>query len=295
MPSRAFAHELRRSEAAELARAGDHEAAVRILDELDGDDPETLDLLARVHAQRGDLPAAKVAWQRLLSRSPEDSAAITGMRLITEITSGKRRKRPLPMRTVGATAAVVLAMTGTVVLITDAPRGPTSDASSTSLSPQPIPSSTANLGEQADAARLRGQLQALMNELAGQGVRLELQEPAIHVVFDEGLFLPNGSELSTNGQRELGLLGQRLSGKDVRVTVLGHSVVVKGGPESGGSEVALARAATAAKALARASGRPLTSFTATTAEQSASPHTDSGPGTQARNRTVSLLITLTNS
>jgi len=77
-----------------------------------------------------------------------------------------------------------------------------------------------------------------------------------------------------------------LRGKDVRVTVLGHGIAVDGGPQTGGSAIAVARAAAAAQALAQVSGLPLTSFLVTTADQSASPH----PGDQAKNRTVSLLV-----
>jgi len=79
---------------AELARAGDYDSAVRILATLNSGDPETLDLLAKVHAQRGDLIAAEAAWRRVLARDPADAAAQAGIQLITQINAGKRRRRP---------------------------------------------------------------------------------------------------------------------------------------------------------------------------------------------------------
>ncbi|NUT51474.1 MAG: flagellar motor protein MotB, partial [Saccharothrix sp.] len=57
------------AEAASLARRGRHERARELLDGLGGetsDDPVLLDLLARVHAQRGDLAAADRCWARAL-------------------------------------------------------------------------------------------------------------------------------------------------------------------------------------------------------------------------------------
>ncbi|MDQ3402537.1 MAG: hypothetical protein M3548_03970, partial [Actinomycetota bacterium] len=62
----ALAAELGLAEAADAARAGDYLAALRVLAQLDQDDPARLDLLARVHAQRGDLDAADETWARLL-------------------------------------------------------------------------------------------------------------------------------------------------------------------------------------------------------------------------------------
>ncbi|GAB3894639.1 hypothetical protein GCM10029964_073400 [Kibdelosporangium lantanae] len=82
-------------------------------------------------------------------------------------------------------------------------------------------------------------------------------------------------------------MGKLLHGKDVQVDVIGHGVAVNGGPQSGGSSVALARASVAAQALAQASDLPMTAFTVASADQSAVPH----PGDEARNRTVSLLVT----
>ncbi|ANZ41584.1 hypothetical protein BBK82_42185 [Lentzea guizhouensis] len=68
MTAAAHARDLDRARAADLARAGRHDDARLILEDL-GRDPATLDLLARVHAQRGDLAAAEAAWRRCSPRS----------------------------------------------------------------------------------------------------------------------------------------------------------------------------------------------------------------------------------
>jgi hypothetical protein len=283
----AFADELRRAEAAELARLGDHDQAVAILTTLD--DPDSQDLLARVYAQRGDLAAADAAWRRVLTQHPGHPAALAGTRLIAEITAGKRRKRPLPVLAVGAGAAVAVILAGTVVLFT-LPTGTTSAASPppppatvttvvapSSSTPPPTPQ------EQPPST----QLPALLSSLRGPGAVVSQQDKGISVVFDDGLFAPNGSQLTTAGRRQLAEWGKLLSGKDVRVDVVGHGIAVNGGPRSGGSSVALARASAAAQALAQASGLPMTAFTVASADQSAAPH----PGDEVKNRTVSLLVT----
>jgi outer membrane protein OmpA-like peptidoglycan-associated protein len=284
MPGSVFAQELQRSEAAELARAGDHDSALRILTALNNADPETLDLLAKVHAQCGDLIAAEAAWQRVLVRDPNNAAALAGIQLIAQITAGKRRRRPLPALALGASAAAVVVLAGVVVLITLPRQGDSVASAPPPQAPTVTVMSTVNTNPPVQAADKR--LQTLMGELAGRGVRLELQDQEIKVIFDDGLFAPNGSQLTASGRSELTQWGQQLRDKDVRVTVLGHGVAVDGGPQNGGSTVAVARAAAAAQVLAQVSGRPLTSFMVTTADQSAVPH----PGDQAKNRTVSLLV-----
>lgn len=292
--SNAFTRELSRSEAAELARDGKYESAVRILAGLDGDEPETLDLLARVHAQRGDLTAADAVWQRLLEVSPGHASALSGRLLIAEILSGKRRARPLPLVAVGGAAAAALVLAGTVAVIVSPSSEPVAvdgavqavETTHASASASGAPSDDARSSDVQDAARL----DALMAGLTGPGVKLEKRKQDVQVVFDEGLFLPDGTELTASGREAVARWGEVLRGKEVRVTVLGHGVTVDGEPSTGGSTVALGRAASAAEALAQVSGRPMTSFAIMSADQSAAPYRGSGDDVRARNRTISLLV-----
>src|SRR5882724_4372382 len=180
----AFAQELQRSEAAELARAGDYDSAVRILATLNSGDPETLDLLAKVHAQRGDLIAAEAAWRRVLARDPADAAAQAGIQLITQINAGKRRRRPLPSLALGTAAVVVLA--GAVVLTTL----PQKQQDPVAIAPPPVQVVTTVVTADVPVAaeQPHARLETLTGALAGPGVRLELQDQAVRVVFDDGLF-----------------------------------------------------------------------------------------------------------
>ncbi|HEX8343866.1 MAG TPA: hypothetical protein VF657_03870, partial [Actinoplanes sp.] len=77
------------------ARAGDLEAAVRALDTADAaDHPAALDLLARVHAQRGEWAEADRCWSRVQAVSPAHSAAAAGRRTVDEILAHRRRPQP---------------------------------------------------------------------------------------------------------------------------------------------------------------------------------------------------------
>ncbi|MPZ85199.1 MAG: hypothetical protein GEV28_34360 [Actinophytocola sp.] len=112
----------------------------------------------------------------------------------------------------------------------------------------------------------------------------------MRVVFHDGLFGPDGTRLTPAGRDVLRAWGRRLAGRPVTATVIGHGVPVAGGPTSGGSSVAVARAVAAARVLSDVSGLPLTAFSVTSADQSAPAHPGDGPGARGRNRTVTLAI-----
>ncbi|MFJ6675790.1 hypothetical protein ACIQMJ_32200 [Actinosynnema sp. NPDC091369] len=114
----------------------------------------------------------------------------------------------------------------------------------------------------------------------------ERRAGGVLVTFGEGLFAPDSAEPTPRGRQVLERWAAVLAGRDVRVTVLGHTAVVPGGPAAGGSPVALARASAAAQVLAAAGGLPLTAFTLGSADQSDLPH----PADPDRNRTVTLLV-----
>ncbi|TCO44206.1 tetratricopeptide repeat protein [Actinocrispum wychmicini] len=281
----AFTEELRRAEAAELARAGDLDAAARVLSALP--DPASQDLLARVHAQRGDLATADTTWRQILAADPRNSSALAGTRLIADITAGKRRKHPFPAFAVGTGVAAAVVVAGAAALIALPGNDNTvANAQPSVVTPQvqtvtAAPSSESKPQNQAPS-------QSLVDELRTPGVRVAPNGNQISVVFDDGLFAPNGSQLTAVGRRRLTEWGRLLTGRNVKVTVLGHGLALGPGPATGGSAVAMDRAATAAQALADASGLPMTAFTAMSADQSAAPHLGTTP---EKNRTVTLLVT----
>lgn len=274
----AFSHarDVDRARAADLARAGDHAAAKRILEDL-GRDPATLDLLARVHAQAGDLAAAQAVWAEVLSADPAHASALAGTRLISDITSGRRRAHPVPVAAIGGSLAVVaIALTAALLPASSPPVEQPATAQST-----PPPAATQAVAVTPDPA--------LMASLAGPDVRLEPAGAGVRVVFLQGMFLPDSTSLSAEGRRQLERWGQLLRGKKVRVTVSGHGVPVPGTPATGGSATAVARAAAAVEVLAAAGEQPATAFVLRSAEQSDAPHAGGDP---ALNRTVSLQVEL---
>ncbi|MEU4666894.1 hypothetical protein AB0F91_02735 [Amycolatopsis sp. NPDC023774] len=130
-------------------------------------------------------------------------------------------------------------------------------------------------------------LTALAAHLGGDGVQVTTGS-TVTITFDDGLFGPDAISPSADGRRALAHWGAVLEGQDVRVTDIGHGVAVPGGPATGGWSTALARAASAARVLATASGQPLTTFAITSADQATPVH----EGTDAAaNRTVTLEVT----
>lgn len=286
------------SRAAALARSGSLDAAAQVLGEA-GTSAPALDLLARVHAQRGDFAAADECWGRagLAESAPERLRA-------QAILAGKRRARPLVHSgwlAVGvAVVAVALVAGGGGWLASSAlPEGLSGErrpvaATVTVSVPVPVERPTASAAELAavvrqaeEAGRRLAQARVLNSaarRLALPGVRVERRRSDVRVLFERGLFWRDTSLRS--GSAELLLaLGRQLGDLPVSTTVVGHSVPVPGGPSHGGSEVALARAQVAAGYLADGGGLPLTAFTVVSADQAAGPFPE-----RSRNRTVTLLI-----
>jgi hypothetical protein len=138
---------------------------------------------------------------------------------------------------------------------------------------------------------LTAALDTIAAGLAAPGVRVERRAGDVRVVFDDGLFLPDGNQFTAHGGRALREWAGKLAGKPVRVEVVGHGVPQAGGPAHGGSAVALSRASAAATALSEGSGMPLTAFTVTSADQSELPHRPVDAAAQSRNRTASVVVT----
>lgn len=282
------------SRAAALARSGSLDAAAEVLGEV-GTSASALDLLARVHAQRGDFAAADECWGRagLAESAPERLTA-------QAILAGKRRARPLVHSgwlAVGvAVVAIALVAGGGGWLASSLPRArPAPVAATVTVSvpvsvPAPAERPTASAAELAAVVRQAEELarQVVLDDVARRlampGVRVERRRSDVRVLFDRGVFWRDAELRSGSGDLLL-TLGRRLRSLPVSTTVVGHSVTVPGGASHGGSEVALRRAQVAAGYLADGGGLPLTAFTLVSADQSAGPFPE-----RSRNRTVTLLI-----
>ncbi|TDV35434.1 hypothetical protein [Actinophytocola oryzae] len=303
----ALAARLTVSRAQSAARAGDLDKAAGLLTGLDpaAVTEATLDLLARVHAQRGDLGEADECWARVQALTPDHPAAAAGRRVIREITEGRRRATPLlhtgrlaaAMAALGVLAAGGLAWTA---IDTTDPAAPSVDLAarlraetrrSDNLEERVSTMESERRAQDTDTAEARSHLNdtlaAIADALAMPGVSVSVHDSDVRVLFEQGLF-SRGTDITAEGTALLGELGRRLATMDVLTTVVGHAAAVPGGRTTGGSTVALARAQLAANHLADSGGLPLTAFTLTSADQTQNPFPD-----QARNRTVSFLITPT--
>ncbi|MGI5379679.1 tetratricopeptide repeat protein [Streptomyces sp. CA-251387] len=288
------------SPARAAARSGDLDGALRLLqdagDPVGADHPDVLDLLARVHAQRGDLTQAAAYWRRVQEQCPQDPAASAGLARI-DLLRGRGPRAALARHRAGtALAAAVCAMaaiTAGTVALTDGTGG----------RPERPGPSQADLAEQrarqldaerrAEQARERDRAAARRAEAAAALARA-LRAPGIHpvvhgasveVAFADGLF-SEGAELTQAGADWLAVLGGRLAGRQVRVEIRGHAATVPGAPTSGGSVLSLWRALIAARELSTAGGKPLTAFTTSSADQRDAPYADA-----PKNRTVTVTIT----
>lgn len=274
--SQALERELVLAEGADLARRGDYEAAVALLEPDSAGDPARLDLLARVHAQAGDLAAADAAWAAVLALQPDNSAAEAGRRVIAKVHSGRLRRRPIRryLLTAGSVVVVGGAVAGGIVLTTRQSPPPPVVAVA-----KPDNGLRAELDrlhreetrETAIAKERQEKLKQLAKALAAPGATTNAGTDAVTVSFDRDLFSPDATTPNEAGRTALANWTYVLKGQSVRVTVIGHGIAVPGGPASGGSTVALARASSAARVLSGASGLPLTAFAVSSADQGANP------------------------
>lgn len=278
------------SQAAAAARDGRLDRAAQLLEGLaDGADPTVLDLRARIHAQRGELDAAERCWGRVLDAVPEHSAALAGRDTITRITQGHIPTRPrISPNTIvallGAVVVVLVVVAGGLVFTGDKPRGAepvTAGPASETRRPDSPPQQPA-----APAApnQLDRDLDTISAAVTLPGVISHRRTTDIEVVLDAGAF-ESGTQITASAADLLTEIGRRLTGLPVTLTVVGHTVAVPGGPQTGGSTVGWDRAAIAAGCLAAGSGLPLTNFALTSADQRDNPFSDPN-----RNRTVTVLV-----
>lgn len=324
--ARALHLQLAVNRAHSAARGGDLDLAARLLDELGeldgpGEPGEAgratvvaaLNLRAKVHAQRGELPEADACWSRVEALAPDDPDAAAGRRTLAKIAAGRRHARPVVHTgrvavIAGALAATVagVALIGGAVKLIDGGEGGGSgsvaeaDKGSARLSEESRRADelkarlAAIEGDRtADAEQRDSALDEVAKQLAMPGVEIRRHAGDVRLVFRTGVF-PYDSVIGPEGAEALTEIGRRLADLSaetpVETTVVGHSVAVPGGAPSGGSVVALNRARVAAQYLAQDSDLRLTDFRLVSADQRRGPF----PATAAnapRNRTVTLLIT----
>lgn len=287
------------SRARVAARSGDPDGALRLLhdaaDPVVADHPDVLDLLARVHAQRGDLAQAAAYWRRVQEQCPQDPAASAGLARIDRLGSrGPRAALARHRAGTGLAAAVcaVAAITAGTVALTDGggrPErpGPSQAESAEQRARQIDAERRAEEAREREgaAARRAEAAAALADALRAPGIHPVVHGASVEVAFADGLF-SEGAELTQAGADRLAVLGGRLAGRTVRVEIHGHAATVPGAPTSGGSVLSLWRALIAARELSTASGKPLTAFTTASADQRDAPYADA-----AKNRTVTVVIT----
>lgn len=288
------------SRARAAARSGDLDGALRLLHEAD--DPalaghhDVLDLLARVHAQRGESGQAAEYWRRIQEQRPEDPAASAGLATIDRL--GRRGPRAALARhrtrtALAAAVCAVAAITACTVALTDDSGGrpgrpAPSRADRAEQLVQRLEAEHRARQEQERArasARRADAVAALARELRAPGIDAVVQGDSVEVTFSDGVF-SEADRLTPVGADRLAVLGGRLTGRQADVGILGHTATVPGAPDRGGSVLSLWRALVAARELSAASGKPLTAFTTASADQRDAPYTG-----VARNRTVTVLIT----
>ncbi|MBV8996277.1 MAG: tetratricopeptide repeat protein [Pseudonocardiales bacterium] len=241
----ALAAELVVARAGLAARRGDLSAAMRLLRDVDVLTPAGLDLLARIHAQRGEFAEADECWVQVQQLDPDNEHAAAGRQTIAEMGTvghrGRRLARSIHAGALGAAAACVVA-TGAVVWFVAA-------------RPPPGPPSVVPVQQhRVDSAISRAAaIAALARDLALPGIQVEAHPDHVRVSFEQGLFA-SSDRLTPYGAQLLTALGQRLAGHNPPTTVICHTDTVSEGSSSGGSVVALARALVAARELAGSRG-----------------------------------------
>jgi hypothetical protein len=262
------------TKAVEAARAGQYETALVSLEELGGqgsDDPRVLDLLARVHAQRGEFADADSCWSRAQSLDPSLQAAVAGRRRIAALQARRVRPRVLP---VAVAVVAVVAGVGVLLPATDPPAPPS-------------PPDLSGLDEVAarqdqlsrDLAALRDSLAApaqrfdhLVAALASPRFTVTRQGSSALVTFNDGLF-SRDARLSTSGRSALAELGQTVKPFPASISVIGHGSTV---------DLGFRRAQVAAAEL----GAPLSSVNLRSAGSTQLPY----PAGSRRNNTVTVLV-----
>jgi hypothetical protein len=216
--------------AAELVGAGRYDHAERMLQEFGGHestDPDVLDLLARIHAQRGELAEADECWARA-ERTGDAAAARRSRTRIAALQTDHMRRHPARIA-VALVAAGAIGVGGVALI----PRHPAV-----------APSVLARMddlqrGQQDQAARLdtlagrvddpaiarRAVFQRLAAAVtADPALQWYSRSGTLTVTFPHGMFTA-GTDLAPTGTAVLDRLGRLLDrfGPTLSVTVIGHT------------------------------------------------------------------------
>lgn len=279
--------------AADHARAGRYDEARLALDASGGKDSTdiaVLDLLARIHAQQGDLVAADECWARVERLDGAHAGAREGRRRIHRIWSG----RPRQARGVGiAVAAVVIVGAGTAGWgLTRQPPVETDQGvldaidrlgqDVTSLEAEETPAASAPPEQP---------VETLAAALEGAQWNTDADAQAVTVTFDDPLFIEGGATLSAEGETTLEAIAEVAGDLDVSITVIGHTDNVPVGSEGryeDNVELGLARALAAAEEVATEGGIPLSDIAVASSGDVNPPHPNTTEEGRAKNRTVTL-------
>jgi flagellar motor protein MotB len=282
--------------AVESARLGRYQQALTDLEELGGhgsDDPRVLDLLARVHAQQGELADADECWSRAFALDGSPAAA-QGRRRIAALQA--KRFRP---RTAGI-AVLVVAVAGIGVVGVLLPRAPApapvpgpdpavlSGLSGVAAKQADLEREIAALGAKVDAAPKLGD--QLVAALASGKFTVRRQGEALVVTFTDALFTRD-ARLTAAGRAALDEFAQQVKpfASKSSIAVTGHTDD-RPVPRSFTNDVDLGfgRAQAAASELSAAAGISLAAISLRSAGAAEPPYSTAS---KARNNTVTVLIT----
>ncbi|GAA4861292.1 OmpA family protein [Saccharopolyspora cebuensis] len=279
-----------------LAGDGDYAEAEQLLRELGGrgsTDPAVLDLLARIHAQRGELFDADECWALALRLDADFAPARAGRQRIAALVA--RRMRPRGGRVaLAALAAVLFTGTGVAVgVLVEQPPGPDPTVLAALAQVRDGQRDQAErLGSRGERLDRQRALDALGAVLAGDPAFLaRVDADAVVVTFPTGVFR-SGTSLSRTGSAALGDLARRLGPLtgDTSITVVGHTADVQTSRSPTDAELGLARARTAAERMSEAGGLPLSVFALLSSGTADRPFPTATPEGRARNRTVTVVL-----
>ena len=277
-PTVLASRELALAQARILARHGRYAEAEELLTEARDDaEPSValLDLLARVHAQQGQLDEADRCWAEVERLVPDNKEATDGRRRIAGVRAGRRRSGTIVLR-VAAGVVVVAALAlliDTRVAVGRRPEERTVSAAPTAGAPAARPSPADVLSQM---------------DLRTPGVHVRRTPGEIAVTFDKGLFR-DGVTLSPGGRAVLRALGARLRpyAMKISVDVIGETdqrAVPPGSGYAGNTELGTLRATVVREALRRQAGIPTARFSVSSLGGA------TRAGSAARSRTASLRI-----
>ncbi|MEO3805172.1 OmpA family protein [Nonomuraea sp. B1E8] len=275
--------ELTLAQARALARDGRYAEAVDLLEDLQGDTSvAVLDLLARVHAQQGDLDRADRYWAEAEKIAPGATEIAAGRRRIAAMRPAGRRRRTGRVLLAGC---AVLVTAGALALLVDirmetARLGAAQPPAAPVVVTRTVPASPSPPAGREVLTGVRLQV---------PGVRVSRSRQEISVAFEEALF-SEGATLTRRGRAVLGDLGARLRpyAGEIEVAVIGHTdrnAILPGGEYASNTDLGLARAVYVREVLRAASRIPTTRFAVSSMGGLMPPFRD-----DARNRTVTLRI-----